>query len=135
MELSKEERLMLVKKKEEILMYSNEILELAQDSNNVLEIQKKINSIVSLISTISSYASAKNVNLHKVFDFTEGLQKLLTLHTGRYAFNWDATDQLFLSMFCNAVNAIEFNFTKKGLQFRLPKIDISLLNTELLHLK
>ena len=135
MELSKEERLMLVKKKEEILMYSNEIIDLAHDSKNVLEIQKKINSIVSLISTISSYASAKNVNLHRLFDITEGLQKLLTLHTGRYAFNWDAMDQLFLSMFCNAVNAIEFNFTKKGLQFSIPKIDISLLNAELLHLK
>ena len=126
MELSQDERLILVKKKEEILMYSNEILDLAKDSKNIIEIQKKINSIVSLITTISSYTGTKNVNLHRLFDFTEGLQKILTLHTGTYAFTWGDSDQLYLSLFCNVVNAIEFNFTKKGLHIRLPDINISL---------
>lgn len=48
---------------------------------------------------------------------------------------WDETVQVVLSVFCNTVNAIEFDFTKKGIKFRLPKIDLSLIGADLIHLK
>jgi len=137
MEITERERLLLVEKKEEICSITTEIITLVEDEKNALEIKKKITSILSLINTIASYSNARNWNLDK---FTEGANVLfhylekpvpddlknerdrkLFIHT-----YWQEAIVGCVGMFCNYANSIRFDFTKRDVKIRVPKMDISI---------
>ena len=108
MELTEKERLMLVGKKEEIRKLTEEILDLSVDQvKNELEIKKRITGIFSLISTIASYAKPKD------YDFNRLNLMAYTANHAHFSF--------LLEAFCDNVNSITFDFTKKGLKITLPK--------------
>ena len=67
LELTEQERLMLVGKKDEIRKVTEEILELASNpEQNALELKKKVTGVLSLISTIASYSKSKNYDLEQI---------------------------------------------------------------------
>jgi len=107
MELSENERLMLVKKKEEIFKITAELL---TETISTSEKISKMNEILSLLSTIESYA--KPDRDLSVFSRLV-LQITLRLETGMDA-------SLSVSAFCTLVNSIKFDFTKKGLIISIP---------------
>ena len=115
MELTEQERLMLVGKKDEIRKLSEEILELSSDSKrNELELKKKVTGILSLISTIASYSKCSNDDLdHMLFT----ANTLVLIHNPL---------SFLYEIFCNNVNSIRFDFTKKDFKIVIPKIDVSL---------
>jgi hypothetical protein len=126
MEITEKERLMLVKSKESICGATIEILELESDPKNALLIKKKISIILSLLSTIASYSNSKNYNLDKLTEFAEALFKMLNprieiLEDLLFLMKWRAFTIPDLELFCNYVNSIRFDFTKKDLKITLPK--------------
>ena len=117
MELTETERIMLVGKKEEIRKLSEEILDLATDLNkNELKIKKKITGILSLISTIASYSKSKNYDLERI-TYMANMLNCVNM-------------QFLLEIFCNNVNSIRFDFTRKDLKIIIPKIDLSIFRTK-----
>lgn len=99
-----------------------EILDALKDPKQALEIKKKMTSILSLLSTIASYADSKNYNL----DALEDSATMIFLEM-------DAAKELewivlhgMIEIFCNTVNNAQFNFTKRDIKIRIPKIDLSL---------
>lgn len=123
MELSENERLMLVKKKEEILKLTTEILDIKNDPEQALEIKKKITNILSLLSTISSYAQSKYDSSNLWYLTTQIFMEMDLLGN-----EWTVISPL-IEVFCNTVNFIEFKFTKKSISLKIPKIDLSLFKT------
>lgn len=122
MELSERERLILIEKKEEILKLTKEILEIMRDPKQKLEIEKKITSILSLVSTIASYAKPKGVNLQNLSEATN------------YLFMSMDASSLYMpttsiQMFCNTTNGIRFDFTKRDIIIKIPKIDFSIFKS------
>ena len=108
MEITEKEREMLVGKKEEIRKLTEEIIDLSIDQvKNEIEIKKRITGIFSLISTIASYAKPKD------YDFNRLNLMVNTANHTNFRF--------LLEAFCNDVNSITFDFTKKGLKITLPK--------------
>ncbi len=122
MELTEAERMMLIKKKEEICGLTLQILDMAHDREKKLEIKKNFTTIISLLSQMASYSHTK----HNLTEMTEGINLLFilmdkeTLHKG-----WHASPH-GIEFVCNFVNAVKFDFTKKGLQFNIPKMDFSI---------
>lgn len=116
MELTEQERLMLVGKKDEIRKLTEKILELAPNpEQNKLELNKMVTGILSLLSTIASYSKCKNDDLQRITYIANVLTQ------------WGQLDMDFLhEYFCNEVNSIRFDFTGKDLKIIIPKIDISL---------
>jgi hypothetical protein len=116
MELSENERLMLVKKKEEIFKITSELL-----TNGLSKSEKisKMNEILSLLSTIESYAKPDR----DLSVFQEHVNKVSgMLHMGM-------NSELLISIFCTAVNSIKFDFSKKGVLISIPiKIKEAILN-------
>lgn len=159
MELTAKERLMLVELKEEIRKLTTEILELIIPFDNSLEIQKRITSILSKLNTIASFSETVNDKvlialmraaneLFDIVDETAHMQVKLdaleekikqTEKTHLEAKLRECLEQkeIFLKKarkpvgyFCNLVNSIRFDFTKRGLKIKLPeKIDISIFRT------
>lgn len=126
MEITETERLMLVKNKESICGATIEILELESDPKNALLIKEKISIILSLLSTIASYSNSKNYDLDKFTEFAECLFKMLNprkeiLEESLFLKTWRAFAIPYLELFCNYVNSIRFDFTKKDLKITLPK--------------
>ena len=122
MELTEKERLMLVEKKQEIRKLTEDIFDLVADvEKNGVEIKKKVNGILSLFSVIASYTNSKNnltlpliqfaTWIFHLIDETPSMHRVIT------------TD---LEFFCNTVNSVTFNFTKKDLKINIPKIDVTL---------
>jgi hypothetical protein len=64
-----------------------------------IELKKKVTGILSLISTIASYSKCKNDNLERITYMANILSYLGMDFLHEY--------------FCNEVNAIRFDFTKK----------------------
>ena len=108
---------MLVGKKEEIRELTEEIIDLAiAPEKNELEIKKKITGILSLISTIASYSKSRNYDLERITGMANILCSLRT--------------QFLLEVFCNNVNSIRFDFTRKDLKIIFPKIDLSIFRAK-----
>jgi hypothetical protein len=121
MELTLKERLMLVEKKEEILELTKEILDILSDSKKALDVKKKMTSILSLLSTIASYSDSKNYNL----DALEDSATMIFLEMNMAGEEWTILHG-FIEIFCNTVNSVQFNFTKRDIRIRIPKIDLSI---------
>jgi hypothetical protein len=144
MELSENERLMLVGKKDEIRKLTVEIFDLMNTPQQALEIKKKITSIQSLISSIASYSNSKNINLNKLTEFELTLfalirnleikDKVRYTHSGYwknriYPRLWIYEVVPNIERYCNYVNSIRFDFTRKDFKIILPKIDFSIFKT------
>jgi hypothetical protein len=100
MELSENERLMLVKKKEEIFKISDQLLTGKLSASEKIS---KMNEILSLLSTIEGYAKPDR-DLSVLPRIV--LEDILCLKSGMDA-------ELKIALFCTIVNSIKFDFTKK----------------------
>lgn len=130
MEITEKERLMLVKKKEMICGLTLKILDMAHDPQNSLEIKKNVTTILSELNTIASYSDVKKKNLDV---FTAWADLIFYRFYLASMYPADSTDDQGgwcgyivcgegkLEEFCNAVNSIRFDFTKKGFKIVLPK--------------
>jgi len=116
MELSENERLMLVRKKEEI---SKIISEIKTSNLNIPQKIAKINEVISLLSTIESYAKPDR----DLSAFSKlAIQISYMLESG---FDSDVT----IDIFCTAANSVKFDFTKRGLKISIPiQIKEAILN-------
>jgi hypothetical protein len=125
MELTENERLMLVKKKETICGLTLKILDMAHDPKNALEIKKNLTTILSELNAIASYSDSKNYNLNQFTISVNSLFDLMWLEKeGKI---WIASPK-GIEYICNFANSIRFEFKKK-FKIRIPKIDISLFRT------
>ena len=125
MELTEKERLMLTEKKEEIRKLTEALLELARTiKNNGIEIKKKVTGILSLLSTIASYSDARNYNLEGVNNLADSIFSELDQENWTFA-------ELYLELYCNTVNSIRFNFTRRDVKIHLPKIHLTIFRTDL----
>jgi hypothetical protein len=104
MELSENERLMLVKKKEDIHRITSEIL--TKKMTNPEKISK-MNEIISILSTIESYAKP---------DRDLSVFSRSVAHIAVWSESGMDTS-LLTTTFCTAVNSIQFDFTKRRLKF------------------
>jgi len=123
MELTEKERLMLVEKKEEILKLTKEILGIMKDSEQAVEVKKRMTSILSLISTIGSYAKSKHDPRH-----LWASTNMIFLQMNALEKQW-TTISSWIEIWCNTVNLIEFNFTKRDIKIKIPKIDFSIFRS------
>ncbi|MEN6444032.1 MAG: hypothetical protein WC391_03420 [Methanoregula sp.] len=116
MELSENERLMLVKKKEEICKITSELK--TGKLNNSQKIAK-INEVISLLSTIESYAKPDR-------DLSAFSRLAIQIsHFLEIGFDADVT----IDIFCTAANSVKFDFTKRGLIISIPiQIKEAILN-------
>ena len=126
MEITEKERLMLVKDKESICGATLEILELENDPKNALLIKKKISIILSLLTTIASFSDFKNLDIDKFTKIAPPLFRYLNprteiLQDAHYLDTWRSIVVPDLELFCNYVNSIRFDFTKKDLKITFPK--------------
>jgi len=121
MELTENERLMFVQKKEEILKLTQEILDIKDAPKQALE-TKKMTNILSLISTIASYADS-NYDLIALWNATN----LLFLQMNRRG-SW-MISSMSIEVWCNTVNSIRFNFAKRDIKIRIPKIDLTIFKS------
>jgi hypothetical protein len=121
MEITEKERMMLVAKKEEILTMTKEIMDCLQDPKQAKEVKKKMTSTLSLVSTIASYAESKNYDLDSLTRFAT----MIFLQMDMLGKNWGIIDAP-IQMFCNMVNSIQFNFAKRDIRIKIPKIDFSI---------
>ncbi|MBN1245243.1 hypothetical protein JXA31_06585 [Candidatus Bathyarchaeota archaeon] len=122
MELTETERLMLVQKKEEICELTLWILDNAPISQNQAEFKKKITTILSLVSTIASYTKSRNMNIDRLDDLANIIFSQLGLHS--------VVVECMLEVFCNLVNSIRFDFTRKDFKIIIPKIDLSIFRAK-----
>ena len=123
MELTEQERLMLVKKKEEICGLTLKILDLKNDLKNIEEIKKYFTTILSELSTIASYSDSKNYNLNKFTIFIT--QLFLMMSEEENSKIWIASP-LSIEIACNFANSMRFDFTKKGLKIHFPKVNLNI---------
>jgi len=123
MELTEQERLMLVKKKEEICGLTLQILDMAHDPQNAVKIKKNMTTMLSLINTIASYSDSKNYNLDQFTEGVDALFDLMSLETGLKIWKLSPSG---IENICNWANSIRFEFVKKEFKIHIPKIDISI---------
>jgi len=107
MELTENERLMLVKKKEEIYKISNELITGKLNTDDQISM---INKIISLLSTIESYAKPDRELIY-VTQFA--------LHIIHWIQSGLSGGEMQINMFCTIVNSIKFDFTQRRIS--LPK--------------
>ncbi|MGD0495480.1 MAG: hypothetical protein ABSB28_05505 [Candidatus Bathyarchaeia archaeon] len=119
MEITEKERLMLTKKKELICGLTLKVLDMAHDPECSLEIKKTVTTILSELNTIASYSNSKNHGLDRFEDGANIIFKHFDLKEYVLA-------ECMCEVFCNAVNSVRFDFTKKGLKIRFPKINLNL---------
>jgi hypothetical protein len=116
MEISENERLMLVKKKEEISKITSELK--TEKLSNAQKIAK-VNEVISLLSTLECYAKPDR-------DLTV-FSKLAIKISYFLEIGFDA--DVTIDIFCTAANSVKFNFTKGGLLISIPiKIKELILN-------
>jgi len=124
MEISENERMMLIEKKEEINRISNEILEIYSDPNQTKELQKKLNNVICLLNIIACYAkSDRNIDA-----FTRTV--MLINHQGKtYGYK---NASLLIEIFCTCANSVQFDFTKSRIELHLPdNLMKNLINIEI----
>lgn len=127
MELSEKERLMLVRKKEEINELSKEIIENLNTKPEVVLLKRNINSILSLIGIIGSYSDSKNYNLQFLAQTASMI--FVSIDMANLRNNWLEVIAL-LEYWCNIVNSIQFKLTKRKLEIKIPRIDISIFKQD-----
>ena len=132
MESSEKERLFVLEKvvnlKDEILQLTTEILDLLHKSGSTLEIRKKITSILSKLNTGATLAKSETRKL----DFLTSYANLLFFFLRTEHISEDRIiARTRLEDFCNYVNSIRFDVTKKGLKIHLPKVEIPIVKTEM----
>ena len=125
MELTECERLMLVEIKKEILELTLEIFDIVKDKEKKIDVKKKLTTILSKISIISSYAKPKNVKLKPIFD----IATILFIQIDGMGELWTSYSPL-IEMFCNIVNHIQYDFTKRDITIKIPKIDLSIFKID-----
>jgi len=123
MEISEQERLMLVKKKELICGLTLKVLDMANDSQNEVKIKKNLTMMLSLINTIASYSDSKNYDLNL---YTKGMNALFDLMSKEKRLKTWALSPKVIESACNYANSIRFEFVKKDFKIHIPKIDISI---------
>jgi hypothetical protein len=130
MELSEKERFILMQKKQELQVITNKAIDIVNSEKNEkdeVELKKCITNMLSIINMIGSYANSKNVNLDAFSNFAN-----LIFMSARVSHlsneSWGIV-KLMVEVFCNDVNSIRFNFTKKTLKIIIPKINLSLFKT------
>lgn len=116
--ITETERMMLVKKKEDICELTLWIIHNPPNAQNEAGIKGNMTKILARISTIASYSNIKN-------DSVDRLENLANLICSQLDIENYALAKCMLEVFCNAVNSLQFDFTKKGLKINIPKIDIS----------
>ena len=126
MELTEYERLMLLEIKKEILEQTLEILDIVKDKDKKVDVKKKMTTILSKISTISSYAKPKNVFLKPILD----LANQLFVQIDALGDHWTSYSP-YIEIFCNIVNHIQYDFTKRDITIKIPKIDLSVFKTDI----
>jgi len=116
MELSENERMMLVKKKEELFKVTSDLLtKTLNDSEKI----SKMNEILSILSTIESFAEPDR----ELYIFQQCVAQITALMA------IGIPTEFLISLFCTGVNSIKFDFTKKGLSISIPvKIKEAILN-------
>jgi hypothetical protein len=126
MEITEREREKLTEMKEEIRKLTIEILDIKDDPKNELEIKKRLTSILSHINTIASYSDSKNNDLD---NFTDRVNRLFDLmHLERKMEIWTISPGVTETI-CNYANSIRFNFTKRDIRIRIPKIDLTIFRS------
>ena len=128
MEITEKERLMLVEKKEEIRELTEQIIELSTSFRNGEEIKQCVTGILSLLSTIASYSDSKNYDLNTITELANLVCENLRRPSDLTPFDkavWHLREAS-LVRFCNVVNSIRFDFTKRGIKINVPKIDITI---------
>ena len=122
MEITEQERLILVKKKESICALTWKILDLKNDPKNIEEIKKYFTSILSELNTIASYSDSKNYDLNY---FTIGVTQLFLIMSKEENSKIWISSPLVIEIACNFANSMRFDFTKKGLKIYFPKINLN----------
>lgn len=127
MELTEQERLLLIEKKDEIRKVTEEILECYADPNRWGEINKGMNHVLSLLSTLGSFSKAdRNI---------DAFTKLARFISGHGGLHGSLEGYQFLRVqieaFCAAANSVKFEFTKSGIELHIPNIDLSIFKIEL----
>jgi len=84
-------------------------------------------NILSELSAIASYSDFKNYDLNAITDLAGNIFDLLTDYPAKVIEDiipnyWKELIVRRIEFFCNAVNSIRFDFTKKGFKIILPKI-------------
>lgn len=125
MELTEYERLMLVEIKKEILELTLEIIDIVKDKDKKTDVKKKMTTILSKISILSSYAKPKNFNLKPILD----VANILFVQMDTLGDYWTSYSP-YIEMFCNIVNHIQYDFTKRDITINIPKIDLSVFKTD-----
>jgi hypothetical protein len=122
MQLTEKERLLVVEKKEEIRKLSEEIIDLSTDFvKNEKELKKRTTAILSLLSTIASFTSKKiemRPFIALVTQIFYSAEKGLT-----------PVASIEIELFCNVINSMIFDFTKRDFKVNISKIDLSLIKT------
>jgi len=116
MELSENERIMLVKKKEEIFKITSDLVKGELTKSEKIS---KINEIISLLSIIESYAEPdRDLSVFPRF----------AIHiTSWLEVGMDAS--ILIDIFCTAANSIKFDFTKRRFLISIPiEIKEAILN-------
>jgi len=133
MESDEKERLFVLKAvldlKSDILQLTTEILDLLHTSGNSLEIKKRITGILSKLNTIAVFAKTETKKLDELTSYANLL--FYFLRTEKIRVTSRLLARRHLEDFCNYVNSIRFDFTKKGLKIHLPKIELAIFKTEI----
>jgi hypothetical protein len=113
MELTENERLLLVKKKEEISRLTSEIFDIYQKENSKNEVLKRITQVQNCLSILASYAPTNK----------EWYNLITDVHLLELLYNSDGAEGLLESeirSFCYSANSITFEFTKNGINISIP---------------
>lgn len=148
MELTEKERLMLTEKLDEIHRIATEIIDILKRSSiDTSAVKKKILAIQSRLSVLGSYSKPKNANLEPLnFIIIPALFRIMDSYDALMEADVDQDPlrdflpairdnirQMLRSdveRFCIAANSIHFDFTKKGIKIRIPRIDFSIFKQE-----
>jgi hypothetical protein len=122
MEISENERLLLIKKKEEISKITSEIFDIYLDINNKQEVLKRITQIQNCLSILASYALT-NKELYNLITDAQWIDSFYDSDSSEFLLQ-DA-----IRSFCYSANTIIFDFTPKGVKISIPiKIKEAVLN-------
>jgi hypothetical protein len=113
MELSENERIILIKKKEEISKITTEIFDIYQDPDNRHDVLNKITQILNCLSVIASYAPRNE-------RFTSLVRDVIDIDTLYDSEGSKSLTEFHIRKFCYFANYIVFEFKKDGINIRIP---------------
>ena len=148
MELTEKERLMLAEKLDEIHEITAEIIDMVKNNDiDTSAVKKKILAIQSRLSILGSYSKPKKANLEPInfmyipalFRIMDSYDALMEADVGQHPLgdflptirsNIRQMLKSDVERFCILANSIHFDFTKKGIKIRIPRIDFSIFKQE-----